>query len=183
MSSTAGCVSRAPRLCTGAASRLDDRSEQVTYRLALAHYRDGELDAALAALAQTLRLNDRLPDAYYLLGLCLRNKRRIPDAVKAFETAVARSPAMIPAREELAELYRSLGRPTDELEQLQYIALLDRVNAERQVAVGLAQARAGHGELAVLTLGNALERTPNQPPIYAALGKVWLEMALPAAMR
>jgi len=156
---------------------LDDRSEHVAYRLALARYRDGDIDATLAALAQTLRLNDRLPDAHYLLGLCLRDKRRLPDAVKAFETAVMRSPGMIPAREELAELYSSLGRHTDELEQLQYIALLDRTNAERQVAVGLAQARAGHGELAVLTLGNALERTPDHPPIYAALGKVWLEMA------
>jgi tetratricopeptide (TPR) repeat protein len=156
---------------------LDDRSEHVAYRLALAHYRDGDIDATLAALAQTLRLSDRLPDAYYLLGLCLRNKQRLPDAVKAFEAAVTRSPEMIPAREELAELYSSLERHTDELEQLQYIALLDRANAERQVAVGLAQARAGHGELAVLTLGNALERTPDQPPIYAALGKVWLEMA------
>jgi tetratricopeptide (TPR) repeat protein len=156
---------------------LDDRSEQVAYRLALARYRDGDVDAALAALAQTLRLNDRLPDAYYLLGLCLRDKQRLPDAVKAFETAVMRSPGMIPAREELAELYGSLGRRSDELEQLQYMALLDRANAERQVAVGLAQARAGHGELAVLTLGNALERTPDQLPIYAALGKVWLEMA------
>lgn len=156
---------------------LDDRSEHVAYRLALAHYRDGDIDATLAALAQTLRLNDRLPDAYYMLGLCLRSKRRLPDAVKAFEAAVTRSPEMIPAREELAELYGSLKRHTDELEQLQYIALLDRANADRQVAVGLAQARLGHGELAVLTLGNALERTPDQLPIYAALGKVWLEMA------
>jgi tetratricopeptide (TPR) repeat protein len=146
---------------------LDDRSEHVAYRLALARYRDGDIDAALTALAQALRLNDRLPDPYYLLGLCLRDKRRLPEAVKAFETAVTRAPAMVPAREELAELYRSLGRSTDELEQLQYIALLDRANAERQVALGLAQARTGHGELAVLTLGNALERTSSQAPIYA----------------
>jgi tetratricopeptide (TPR) repeat protein len=156
---------------------LDDRSEHVAHRLALARYRDGDVDAALTALAHALRLSDRLPDPYYLLGLCLRDKRRLPEAIKAFETAVARAPAMVPAREELAELYRSLGRSTDELEQLQYIALLDRANAERQVALGLAQARTGHGELAVLTLGNALERTSNQAPIYAALGKVWLEMA------
>ena len=156
---------------------LDDRSEQVAYRLALARYRNGDIDAALAALAQALRVNDRLPDAFYLLGLCLRDKRQLPDAVKAFETAVTQSPGMIPAREELADLYGSLGRPSDELEQLQYIALLDRASPERQVAVGLAQARAGHGELAILTLRHALERTPGQPAIYAALGKVWLEMA------
>ena len=156
---------------------LDDRSEQVAYRLALARYRDGDIDAALAALTHATRLSDRLPDAHYLIGLCLRERKQLPDAVKAFETAVALAPGMIPAREELAEGYRALGRRADEIEQLQYIALLDRANAERQVAVGLAHARAGQGELAVLTLGNALERTPDQPQVYAALGRVWLDMA------
>ncbi len=43
------------------------------------------------------------------------------------------------------------------------------------MAVGLAHARAGHWDLAVLTLGSALERSPNEPEIYRALGKVWLE--------
>jgi tetratricopeptide (TPR) repeat protein len=156
---------------------LDDSSEQVAYRLALARYRDGDIDAALAALAQATRLSVQVPDAYYVLGLCLREKQQIPDAVKAFETAVALSPGMIAAREELADVHHMLGRHADELEQLQYIALLDRSNAERHVAVGLAHAQAGHGELAVLTLGNALERSPDQPSIYAALGKVWLDMA------
>ena len=84
---------------------------------------------------------------------------------------------MIAAREELADLYASSGRRSDELEQLQLIAGLDRDHVERQVAVGLAQARAGHAELAVQTLGSALERTPDQPPIYGALGRVWLDIA------
>jgi tetratricopeptide (TPR) repeat protein len=70
-----------------------------------------------------------------------------------------------------------LGRRADQVEQLQLLAGLDRDRAERQVAVGLAQARAGHGDLAVLTLGSALERTPDQPLIYGALGRVWLERA------
>lgn len=155
---------------------LDDRSQQVAYRLALARYRDGDTDASLAALAQALRLGEAPPEALYLQGLCLRDLRQQPEAAKAFEAAVARSAGMIPAREELAEVYTSLGRHTEALEQLQYIALLDRANTERQVAVGIAQARAGHGELAVLTLGSALEQAPDRPTIYAALGRVWLDM-------
>jgi Flp pilus assembly protein TadD len=39
----------------------------------------------------------------------------------------------------------------------------------------MAHARAGHWDLAVLTLGGALERSPNEPEIYRALGQVWLE--------
>ena len=116
-------------------------------------------------------------DTYYLLGLCLRGKRRYLDAEQALERAIALSPGLIAARDELADLYGSLGRRADELEQLQVLAGLDREHVERQVAVGLAHARAGHADLAVLTLGNALERTPDQPSIYAALGRVWLDIA------
>jgi tetratricopeptide (TPR) repeat protein len=118
-----------------------------------------------------------MADAHYLRGLCLRQKRRIPEAVKAFETAVSLSAGLIPAREELADLYAGLGRRQDELEQLQLLAGLDREHIERQVAIGLAHARAGHGDLAVVTLGNALERAPDQPLVYAALGQVWLDLA------
>lgn len=157
--------------------RLDDRSEHVSYRLALARYRDGDIEGALAAVTETVRLNGALPDAHYLLGLCLRETHRPAEAAKAYERAVELSPGMVPAREELADLYGALGRDAEELEQLQYIALLDRTHVERQVAVGVAHARAGDGELAVLTLGHALERTPDQALIYSALGKVWLDMA------
>jgi tetratricopeptide (TPR) repeat protein len=157
--------------------RLDERSSDVSYKLALARYRDRHIEGALAALSQTIHLNDQLPDAYYLLGLCLREQGRSREAVNAFERAVALSPGLVPAREELADAYGALGHRPDQLEQLQVLALLDRTRVERQVAVSLAQAHAGHGELAVLTLSSALERTSDQGRIYGALGRVWLEMA------
>jgi tetratricopeptide (TPR) repeat protein len=155
--------------------RLDDRSARVGYKLALSRYRDGDVDAALAAVNQAVRLDDRMADAHYLLGICLRDKRRMADALPALEKAVALSPGMIAAREELADIFAKLNRRGDELEQLQLLAGLDRDHAERQVAVGLAHARAGHWDLAVLTLGSALERSPDQLKIYRALGQVWLE--------
>ena len=155
--------------------RLDDRSARVNYKLALSRYRDGDVDGTIAALKETLRLDDSLGDAHYLLGLCLREQGRRPDALKTLEKAVTLAPGLVPAREELADIYGSMGRHTEELEQLQVIAGLDREHVARQVAIGLAQARAGHWDLAVLTLGGALERSPNEPEIYRALGKVWLE--------
>ena len=155
--------------------RLDDRSARVTYKLALARYRDRDVDGAIQALKEAVRLDDRLADAQYLLGVCLRERLRAPDAIQALEHAVTLAPGMVPAREELADLYGALGRHGEELEQLQVIAGLDRDHVARQVAVGLAHARAGHWDLAVLTLGSALERNPNEPEIYRALGKVWLE--------
>jgi tetratricopeptide (TPR) repeat protein len=45
------------------------------------------------------------------------------------------------------------------------------------VAVGLAQARAGREDAAVITLSRAVERFPDASPVYAALGHVWLTEA------
>ena len=155
--------------------RLDDRSARVNYKLALARYRDADLDAALTALNESVRLDDQMADVQYLLGICLRAQHRLPDALRAFERAVSLEPALIPAREELADVYAALNRRADALEQLQVLAALDRDHVERQVVIGTAHARAGHWDLAVLTLGSALERSPGEPEIYRALGQVWLE--------
>src|SRR6185503_10039283 len=85
--------------------RLDDRSARINYKLALAQYRLGDVDLALTSLGAAIRLDDRLADAQYLLGVCLREKERLPDALHAIERAIAIAPGMIPAREELADLY------------------------------------------------------------------------------
>jgi tetratricopeptide (TPR) repeat protein len=155
--------------------RLDDRSARVTYKLALAHYRNRAVDAALTSLAAALRLDERMADAHYLLGVCLREQGRTAEALRAIERAVTLEPGMMPARDELADLYGALDRRADQLEQLQVLAGLDRDHVARQVAVGMAHARSGHWDLAVLTLGSALERNPNEPEIYRAIGQVWLE--------
>jgi tetratricopeptide (TPR) repeat protein len=171
------------------ALRLDDRAARVSYKLALSRYREGRANAALGPLDAALRIDDQMTDAYYLEALCFLAEHRPADAQHALEKAVSLSPGFIAAREELADLYGSLGRRNDQLEQLQVLAALDRNHLERQIAVGQAHARwaadpregdskrASEGDLAVLTLGGALERTPDQPEIYSALGRVWLDIA------
>jgi tetratricopeptide (TPR) repeat protein len=149
----------------------------VLYKLALARYRGGAIDATLRALDRAVALDDQFAEAYYLMGVCLRDTERPEPALPALERAVVLSPGLIAAREELADLYQELGRTGDALEQLQIMAGLDRGRVERQVAVSLAHAAAGDADLAVLTLGNALERTSGQPLLYQALGRVWLDIA------
>jgi tetratricopeptide (TPR) repeat protein len=172
------------------ALRLDDRAARVSYKLALARYREGRSDLALPALDAALRLDDQMTDAHYLQALCLRDQQRPTDAQRALEKAVALSPGLIAAREELADLYGSLGRRSEQLDQLQMLAGLDQNHLERHLAVGQAHARwandqgelparrASQADLAVLTLGAALERTPDEPQIYSALGHVWLDISL-----
>ena len=157
--------------------RLDDRRARVHYKLALTRYREGNAAGAIGPLTQAVRLDNQLADAHYLLGVCLRERKRLGEAVTALEYGVTVAPGLVAAREELADLYTLLGRKADAIEQLQLLAGLDRGQPERQVALGLAHARAGHTDLAILTLGSAAERFPQQPAIYAALGRVWLDTA------
>jgi Tfp pilus assembly protein PilF len=158
-------------------ARIDDRSARVVFKMALARYYNGNCDAAMTGAIQALHIDDKMSDAYYILGLCLREKARPADALEAFEKAKAIAPSSIPVREELADLYGSLDRRADELEQLQLLADLDRAHVARQVALGLAHARARRWELAVLTLTNALEREPDDVTVSGALGRVWLDAA------
>jgi tetratricopeptide (TPR) repeat protein len=157
---------------------VDSLSARVFLKLATARYRGGQIEQALTAAREAVRLDETLADAHYLIGICLRDKQQPAEAAAALEKAAAIAPALVPAREELAELYSALGRRGDELEQLQLIAVLDRSRPERQIAVALAQARAGQDELAVLTLGHALDRTPGHPLIYGSLGQIWLRQAV-----
>jgi tetratricopeptide (TPR) repeat protein len=122
---------------------LDDRLTRVNFKLALARYRSGDLDAAVALLTRASTANEMTAESFYLLGLCLRDARKVSEAQRAFERAVALSPALSAAREELADVYGAQGKRADELDQLQVLAGLDLDHVERQLAVALAQARAG----------------------------------------
>ncbi len=156
---------------------LDDRSAVVRYKLALARYRDGAVDVALREAQRAIALDDQLADAHYLAGLCLRDSGRRDEAVLALQAALERSPGLLPAREELADLFEASGRLDEQLEQLQVLAGLDGAQVQRQIAAGLAQAHAGKVDLAVATLTAALDRTPDQSAVNAALGRVWLQIA------
>jgi tetratricopeptide (TPR) repeat protein len=156
---------------------IDDRLARVDYKLALARYRAGDTRGTIAALAKTSQSPEATAEMQYLLGLAYRDSDRPADAQRSFEKAIAISPGLIAAREELADLYSAHSRRADLLDQLQLLAGLDRNRVERDVVVALAQAKAGRTEPAILTLGTALERTPDDPRLYQALGQVWLQDA------
>ncbi len=157
--------------------RLDDHSPEIFYKLALASRGDGRLARATTALQQAVKLNPTFHEAHYVLGLCLRDRGQLSEARAAFDRAITISPAFIPAREELADLYRLEDSDREEIEQLEALFALDPAKAERLIAVGLAHLRAGNRDLAVVTLGRAAELFPDMPNVYAALGQVWLEVA------
>jgi tetratricopeptide (TPR) repeat protein len=157
---------------------LDERNARVLYKLGLARYRAGRIQAAIEPLKQALALDPSLGEAYYVIGLVQRDLDQLPAARKSLEEAARRSPAgQTSAREALAEVHLLEGEHGRAINQLEALAALDASRADRVVAVGLAQARAGREDAAIVTLGRAVERFPDAPQVYAALGHVWLTTA------
>jgi tetratricopeptide (TPR) repeat protein len=157
--------------------QLDDRSARVLYKLALAYIRHGRAGEAIDPLRQAIDLDDRQAEAHYLLGLALRETGSADAAVRELKRAVTLNPALIPAREELAELQMTPGRSRDGIEQLEAIAALEPL-PERHVDVALALARSGQREAAIVTLSRAADKYPEAPALLTALGRVWLEIAV-----
>jgi tetratricopeptide (TPR) repeat protein len=154
---------------------LDDANARIHYKLGLARYRAGRAKEAVPALKQALTIDPAMGDAHYVLGLVQRDLDQLPAARKSLEEAARRSPAsQTSAREALAHAYLQDGDYSRAINQLEALAALEPTRADRLVAVGLAQARAGREDAAVNTLSRALERFPDAPHVYAALGHVWL---------
>jgi len=154
---------------------LDDRNARVYYKLGLSRYRAGRLKEAIAPLQQALQIEPGLGEAHYVLGLVQRDLDALPAARKSLEEAARRSPAsQTAAREALADVYLLDGDYGRAINQLEALAALEPTRADRAIALGLAQARAGRDDAAVTTLGRAVERFPDAPQVYAALGHVWL---------
>jgi superkiller protein 3 len=156
--------------------RLDNKAPRVLYKLGYARYNDGHVAEAIEALHGALLLDPGSAEAYYLLGLCERDALHPELARQSLERSIELQPALLHAREELADLYGAMGRTDARLEQLQALSALDP-RPSREIALGIAYDRAGQPERAVLALGHVAERYPDQPYAYVALGRVWLEIA------
>jgi tetratricopeptide (TPR) repeat protein len=158
-----------------AADRLTDTDTDVLYSLALALYRSGSPAAARDPLRRALAGADSA-EGRYLLGLVYRDAQSGDEAMLALEQAVKLAPTLIPAREELADVYRQRGRGTDEIAQLRALVVLDD-RVDRRVTLGLAEARANRFEDAIGTLTAASAAAPKDSRLLLATGRVLLARA------
>jgi tetratricopeptide (TPR) repeat protein len=167
--------------------KLDERSPRVLYKLALSHFRLGnrsdaraQTELAVIRLKEALAYDDRSAEALYLLGVCEGQLGRTAEAVEVLERVVSMSGTLLPARQELVRLLLALKRDQEAIDQLDALAALDQANVDHLIQAGLVYARMGRTDLAVTELGKAAqraERSPAQPRVYEALGRVWLEAA------
>ena len=157
---------------------LDDKSARLQYKLGLASYRAGQLTGAIPALRQAISLDPRFAEAHYVLGICLRLTGQPQEAVRALERAVALAPTLVPARDELVDLYADLRRYDARLTHLVALTGLEP-GAPRERALAFGYMRAGHLDRAVGQLASAAKRYPDDMENYVALGRLWLRRATP----
>lgn len=155
--------------------RIDDQSPRILYKLALARYHAGSTEGAVEALRGALGLDARFAQAHYLMGLCFESLGKPDQARRSLQRAVELSPALLDAREELAELYRRTSRADERLSELEALQALDAGSAARHVTLALAHADVGQFDRAVTILGRAVARFPTHSYSYVALGRVWLD--------
>jgi tetratricopeptide (TPR) repeat protein len=159
-----------------AAERLHDTDARLLYTLALARYRAGALPAAHDAARRALAAQDTLAEAHYLLGLIAHDMQNRREAIAALEQAVRLRPALIPARQELAALYREEDRTGDEAAQLRALVALDG-QLDRHLSLAFAQVRAGEHAAALETLAHADSAAPGDSRVALAVGRVHLSLA------
>jgi tetratricopeptide (TPR) repeat protein len=176
----AGDMLRAVDAYERAAEKLKAAEPAVLYTLALARYRAGAAANAPASaekpLLQAIAGREAFPEALYLLGLVRRDLGNVEGAIAALEAAVRIAHDLAAAREELADLYRSVGRPSDEMRHLQALAQLDPGDG-RRIAIALAEARHEQYDGALSTLGEAARRDPQDSRIQLAIGRIQLARA------
>jgi tetratricopeptide (TPR) repeat protein len=177
-----GDVDAARRRHEGAAGhyaasvKLDDLSPRVLYKLGVSRHLAGHDTAALDALTRASQLDGRFAEAHYMLGVCFRALDRPREAEDAFKRALALAPALIAAREQLADVYGSQGRRTSRIAELDRLLTADPGPA-RQIALALAHASVGDAPRAVRLLSSASGLYPDEADVYIALGRVWLDEA------
>jgi tetratricopeptide (TPR) repeat protein len=176
LSEARGEPAQAAEWYAGAAELLHDADPELLYSLALARYRSGVPVAARDPLRRALARDQSMAEAHYLLGLVSSDTHQLEDAVASLERAVRLRPALIPAREELAAVYRRAARLDDELRQLRALAELDP-RRDRQIAIALAEARADRFGDALATLAAASDEAPSDSQLALARGRVRLAQA------
>ncbi len=83
---------------------------------------------AYDAFRRALRVNPKLSEAHYLLGLLARKGGQYDEAISHLQAAKTDSVYTRQALTELASIYRQLGRSTDEIEQWEEFFAASRKN-------------------------------------------------------
>jgi tetratricopeptide (TPR) repeat protein len=119
-----------------------------------------QMTAALQEAVAAEMVNADRPEAHLNLGLLAAAAGEAPAAEEAYRTALGLDARFTPARANLADLYRALGRESEAEAELEAGLAADPQSADLHFALGLAQVRGRRLQPAVESLERAAELAP-----------------------
>jgi tetratricopeptide (TPR) repeat protein len=119
-----------------------------------------QMAAALEESVAAEMVNADRPEAHLNLGLLAAAAGESQVAEDAYRTALRLDTRFTPARANLADLYRELGRESEAEAELEAGLAADPVSADLHFALGLARVRAQRLEIAIQSLARAAELAP-----------------------
>ncbi len=119
-----------------------------------------QMGAALEEAMAAERVNADRPEAHLNLGLLAAAAGEAAAAEEAYRTALGLDARFTPARANLADLYRALGRESEAEAELEAGLAADPQSADLHFALGLAQVRGRRLQTAIESLRRAAVLAP-----------------------
>ncbi len=131
------------------ADRMAERATRTSPELASAHdmrartlVATGNKDAAVHELRVFTELRPSDADAWYRLGVLLADRKRLPEAVRAYDRAIALRPMHLESHNDLGIALVGVGRLSDGIAQFEQILRVDanHVKARQNLEIARRQA-------------------------------------------
>jgi tetratricopeptide (TPR) repeat protein len=138
--------------------------------LALALKNAGDLDGAIAAYEEAVRLNPKAVRAHYNLGIALRDKGDLERAIGCYREAIRLDPTLAVAHIALGNALRVQGELNSAIAAYQEAVRVDSHNFLAHVNLGSAFCVTKKWDAAVAAYEEAIRLEPNSAPAHTGLG-------------
>jgi tetratricopeptide (TPR) repeat protein len=138
-------------------------------------YEAGDVDKALEAYANCIRIDPNYAYIQFRYGTLLAREMRYQEAEQAFLTAVELDPEFVEPALELAEIYVNSGRPDDAIPVLEKARAADPTSDETLVALAEVYLRTGRLDDGVRILEESRSRAPLSRDAEILRGRLYYE--------
>jgi tetratricopeptide (TPR) repeat protein len=122
---------------------------------------DNDAKNALDMAEQSITTDPGQPATFALKGRALAKLGKVPDALKAFDDALAIAPSSLPIAKSAYEVLLRAGKPNDGIAYLEKVKAANPDNGMSYVELALAQSLAGNGKDALKNADTAIEKLGN----------------------
>ncbi len=136
----------------------------------------GDINEAARLFGAAVKINARVPQAWFNLGQALYMLRRNAEALSSFDKARALAPDDIATLDIHANVLLSLGRPGDALAEFQQVLARAPNNVQVRVNCGITQAVLGFHEVALAEFDRAVALAPGDAVAHFNRGLTLYEL-------